>query len=63
MASVTNSSPSFHALPPDEIRTCLNVLRASTDAILPFQSAVRAVLAIWDLVDVQFAILTLHICD
>ncbi|KAJ6494316.1 hypothetical protein C8R45DRAFT_987937 [Mycena sanguinolenta] len=51
VASVANSSPPFLALPSDEIRTSLNALKESTDAILPFQSAVGAVLAIWDLVD------------
>jgi hypothetical protein len=64
VASVTNLSAPFLALPSDsdKIRTSLNVLKDSTDVFLPFKSAVGAVLAVWDLVDVQFAILALYTC-
>ncbi|KAJ7790746.1 hypothetical protein B0H14DRAFT_2938345 [Mycena olivaceomarginata] len=51
VASVTNLSAPFLALPSDKIRTSLNVLKDSTDVFLPFKSAVGAVLAVWDLVD------------
>ncbi|KAJ6494328.1 hypothetical protein C8R45DRAFT_987959 [Mycena sanguinolenta] len=48
VASVPNSSAPFLALPSDEIRTSLNVLKNSTDAILPFKSAVGARVSAFD---------------
>jgi hypothetical protein len=56
MPSVTNSSAPFLGLSFDAIRTSLNDLKDSTDVFPPLKSAVGAVLAVWDLADVQFAL-------